>query len=117
MPSYKITVEDLDGDFLSKIFEGDENATVKLMYEYLLESLRQKRWEQRKKEHVWVYENYGKDAMASMYEVVEMFTLFDIELVKQCYGCENNLPGQNEHMDCEGGCLHDANTCKYCTEN
>lgn len=33
---------------------------------------------------------------------------------KECRGCINLACGQDEHMECPTGCLHDPNDCDIC---
>src|SRR5437868_5013534 len=49
----------------------------------------------------------------------EIRQLFDIELIStddlKCFGCLNNCSGQDEHMECNTGCLHNSTFCDICS--
>lgn len=43
-----------------------------------------------------------------------LFEITDIENAPKCLGCLYDRPGQEEHMDCVSGCLHDMQ-CNICS--
>ena len=54
-----------------------------------------------------------KEQLCSVYEIVSKYNITEIGL--ECEGCKNGLSGQDEHMSCYGGCLHDPNLCIKCS--
>ena len=46
-------------------------------------------------------------------ERIPLFNIKSINKIYTCYGCENDSPGQRDHMEC-GGCLHDK--CYICKD-
>jgi hypothetical protein len=60
--------------------------------------------------------NFDKllDELASMYEISQLYNISNIELAPNCYGCIYDCPGQQDHMECPTGCLHDPKTCFEC---
>jgi hypothetical protein len=41
--------------------------------------------------------------------------IWDIATVNGCYGCLYDCLGQDDHMSCQGGCLHDPTICDHCS--
>lgn len=39
-----------------------------------------------------------------------------LEKGNKCYGCLYDRMGQNDHMECNSGCLHDPETCIICCD-
>lgn len=55
-----------------------------------------------------------KQQMASLHEISGLYTISNIELAPDCYGCINDCGGQRDHMECPTGCLHDSTHCFSC---
>jgi hypothetical protein len=66
------------------------------------------------KEYADDLDRLGKQ-MVSLYEISEKYSISDIELAPNCYGCLYDLPGQKDHMECPTGCLHYASSYHVCS--
>lgn len=47
-------------------------------------------------------------------DVLSHYMIIAIERASDCEGCRYNYFSQSEHMNCDGGCLHDRNKCEIC---
>ena len=59
--------------------------------------------------------NILRDQMSSLYEISKIYEITDIKRLSDCYGCANDRGGQNDHMECPTGCLHDPSMCEGCS--
>ena len=77
----------------------------------------------------WIYDNnvyeecvyvpVGKnivDMIISTSGERKSFVVICIREVELCDGCYLEKGGQNEHMECPYGCLHDKSECDFCKE-
>lgn len=55
-----------------------------------------------------------KEQLCSPYEIHEMYAISNIIPAPDCFGCLYDLSGQQEHMECPTGCLHNESTCYEC---
>lgn len=55
-----------------------------------------------------------KEAMASLYEISQIYEISDVTLAPDCVGCIYDSPGQRDHMECPTGCLHEIQLCTSC---
>jgi hypothetical protein len=60
-----------------------------------------------------IYEFLTKSKNISLEAIKIKYQISEIE--PACEGCLYGWCGQREHMDCPYGCLHDRNTCTFCT--
>ena len=117
------------------VYLVDDNDVLSAILTDLLEELRQVRFKHLMKNYQGdtydtkavsdylppQYKKYAdnldflKISMASLYEVSNMYEISDIESAPKCYGCLHNRMGQNDHMECSTGCLHDSDTCLICS--
>ena len=60
--------------------------------------------------------NYKKSKKLERYHIRDIKFKFNIaeQYDIKCNGCLNNLLGQDEHMECPSGCLHDKLLCGDC---
>lgn len=134
MQAYYCTVEKINEDVTARIicYARSEADVVSTVFEDFLSDIRKRRYRELVtgcsdksaeglRNHLPPeFRKYAnnkqllKEAMASMYEVSHMYSLSNIELAPQCFGCLNNRPGQRDHMECPTGCLHNKDYCHYC---
>lgn len=55
-----------------------------------------------------------KTFMTDVSKLSTRYKLISIYTSSACYGCQNDRPGQYDHMECDTGCLHSSDTCSYC---
>lgn len=79
-------------------------------------------WEQYLKPNKSISEisNEGYLFLRSLYDI-HNYVITDIDIIegisdKKCEGCENDQPGQLEHMSCPNGCLHIHENCDICKD-
>ena len=131
---YPLPAKNIHGRHIVHVHDDDDDVLSAILYD-LLEELRRDRLDRLMK-------NYNGDvedaealrkylpseyriladnldllemSMASLYEVVNMYEISNIEQAPQCYGCLYDRMGQKDHMECDTGCLHDKETCFLCS--
>lgn len=135
MPTYFYTIS--KGGYNGErryIQASDENGIYLTIIKYELECKKKKRFDKLLKDFTGdvtnseeieeylplPYKKYAynmdklKNKMCSIYEILHKYTINDIELAPDCYGCLHDSPGQRDHMECPTGCLHSKYTCSYC---
>ena len=55
-----------------------------------------------------------KVQLCSIHEILTRYSILKIEETNPCYGCRHELPGQDEHLECNTGCMHDPTYCPSC---
>jgi len=99
-------------------FSKDNNMSEDIqmvIFNDILEKKREARFNKLSKDHC------GDDDMTalrkklcSLNEIREKYEITNIELAPSCCGCLNDCCGQNDHMECPTGCLHDKESCSVC---
>lgn len=59
-------------------------------------------------------EDFNKDNLATISELSLKYEIVGIYMSSSCYGCRYDRPGQDDHMECDTGCLHDPDLCSWC---
>lgn len=100
-------------DYLARLVEKFENDMCK-DEKGTMKKLRDSLHEQYKPYAYNLHEL--KERLASLYEVSKKYAITNIEPAPDCYGCLYDCPGQRDHMECPGGCLHDTTLCDICDQ-
>lgn len=61
--------------------------------------------------------NTDEDMMNRAIPIHELKAKFELVFLKEiegCEGCSYASPGQEAHMSCPNGCLHNSDDCSYC---
>lgn len=59
--------------------------------------------------------NILNDHMATFSEIASKYDISNIQPAPSCHGCLFNRPGQDDHLDCDTGCLHFSPMCTRCS--
>lgn len=54
------------------------------------------------------------NSLANFFDLSSKYSLSGIYITNACFGCQNDCAGQQDHMECNTGCLHDPNICFFC---
>ena len=52
--------------------------------------------------------------LVTISELATEYDIIGLYMTNACYGCQNDCPGQRDHMECDTGCLHDPQFCEKC---
>jgi len=58
-----------------------------------------------------------REVVVPEYTVANRYAIIGIEETSGCQGCVYDAPGQRDHMECPGGCLHTRDLCDFCLES
>lgn len=92
---YRSDSDEKELEFTYRVDDGDN--ILKVGYEYLKAVL-----------------NLGNVPMYRVYDMVTITSICKV-VPEICEGCINNSLGQDAHMDCPTGCLHNPQNCEYCS--